>query len=125
MEDIEKRSQQCLEVLAIALVGCNARLESCTCLWQKPFSINFQQLGCFLLDFVFASKFKGDLLRLNFGLTAGAVQFSFRLRKFGLLASATIDRNANAERHHVVGTELSGIGPLPHVLKVEVWIEVL
>src|SRR6266702_1733943 len=125
MEDIEKRSQQCLEVLAIALVGCNARLESCTCLWQKPFSINFQQLGCFLLDFVFASKFKGDLLRLSFGLTAGAVQLGFRLRQFGALFAASINGNANTKAEHVVGTKLSRVCALPHVLDTEVRVEIL
>src|SRR5216684_8792933 len=125
MEDIENRSQQRLKVLTIALVGCNARLESCTCLWQKPFTINFQQLGCFLLDFVFASKFKGDLLRLNFRLTTGAVQLRFRLRQFGALFAASINGNANTKAEHVVGTKLSRVSALPHVLDTEVRVEIL
>src|SRR5216684_211783 len=125
MEDIEKRSQQCLKVLTIVLVGCNARLESRACLWQKPFTINFQQLGGFLSGFVFASKFKGDLLRLNFGLTAGAVQLRFRLRQFGALFAASINWNANTKAEHVVGTKLSRVSALPHVLDTEVRVEIL
>src|SRR5713226_9940054 len=115
MEEIEKRSQQCLKVLTIVLVGCNARLESCTCLWEKPFTINFQQLGGFLSGFVFASKFKSDVLRLNFGLTAGAVQLRFRLHQFGTLFATAIDRDLDADAQHVVGAELRGVGALPHV----------
>src|SRR5713226_273483 len=125
MEDIEKRSQQCLKVLAIVLVGCDARLESRACLWQKPFTINFQQLGGFLSGFVFASKFKGDLLQLNFGLTAGAVQLGFRLRQFGTLFAASINWNANAKAEHVVGSKLSRVSALPHVLDIEVRVEIL
>src|ERR1700731_3392042 len=125
MEDIEKRSQQCLKVLTIALVGCDASLESRTCLWQKPFPVNLQQLGGFLSGFVFASNFKGDLLRLNLGLTAGAVQLSFRLRQFGALFATSINWNANAEAEHVVGAKLSRVSALPHVLNIEVRIEIL
>src|SRR6266849_4766211 len=125
MEDIEKRSQQCLKVLTIVLVGCDARLESRACLWQKPFTINFQQLGGFLSGFIFASNFKGDLLRLNFGLTAGAVQLRFRLRQFGALFAASINWNANAKAEHVVGTKLSRVSALPNVLDIEVRVEIL
>src|SRR5712692_7830784 len=125
MEDIEKRCQQCLKVLTIVLVGCNGRLESCTRLRQQPFTINFQQLGGFLGGFVVASKFKGDLLRLNFRLTAGTVQLSFRLRQFGALFAASINGNANANAEHVVGTKLSGVSALQHVLDIEVRVEIL
>src|SRR5216684_8385643 len=125
MEDIEKRSQQCLKVLTIVLVGRNARLESRTRLWQKPFTINLQQLGGFLSGFVFAFKLIGNLLRLNFGLTAGAVQFSFRLRQLGALLAASINWDANAKTEHVVGTKLSRVSALPHVLEIEVRVEIL
>src|SRR5712692_3379233 len=125
MEDIEKRSQQRLKVLTIVLEGCDARLEFCTCLWQKPFTINFQQVGGFLSRFVFPSKFKGDLLRLNFGLTPGAVQLSFRLRQFGALFATSINWDANAKAEHVVGTKLSRVSALPHVLDIEVRVEIL
>src|ERR1700731_4748805 len=125
MEDIEKRSQQCLKVLTIALVGCDASLESRTCLWQKPFPVNLQQLGGFLSGFVFASNFKGDLLRLNLRLAAGAVQRSFRLRQFGTLFPASINWKANAKAKYVVGTKLSRVSALPHVLDIEIRIEIL
>src|SRR5258707_12125656 len=125
MEDIEKRSQQCLKVLTIALVGCDARLESRASLWQKPFTVNLQQLGGFLSGFVFASNFKGDLLRLNLRLAAGAVQLSFRLRQFGTLFAPSINRNANPKAEHVVGTKLSRVGALPHVLDIKVRVEIL
>src|SRR6266446_7565320 len=125
MEDIEKRSQQCLKVLTIVLVGCNARLESRTRLWQKPFTIDFQQLSGLLLGFIFASNFKGDLLRLNFGLTPGAVQFSFRLRQLGALLTASINWDANAKTKHVVGTKLSRVSALPRVLDIEVRVKIL
>src|SRR5258708_15017574 len=125
MEDVEKGSQQRLKVLTIVLVGCDACLESRTCLWQKPFTVNFQQLGGFLSGFVFASNFKGDLLRLNFGLAARAVQLSFRLRQFGTLFAASINWNTDAKGEHVVGTKLSRVSALPHVLDIEVRIEVL
>src|SRR5712664_1535907 len=125
MEDIEKRSQQCLKVLTIVLVGCNARLESRTHLWQKPFTIDFQQLRGFLLGFVFAFKLIGNLLRMSFELTAGAVQFSFRLRQLGALLAASINWDANAKTEHVVGTKLSRVSALPRVLNIEVRIEIL
>src|ERR1700682_1827203 len=125
MEDIEKRSQQCLKVLTIVLVSCNARRGSCTCLWQKPFTIKFQQLGALLLSFVCASNFKGNLLRLNFRLTAGAIQLSFRLRQFGALFAASINGNANAKAKHVVSAKLFRVGSLPHVLDIEVRVEIL
>src|SRR5713101_7372593 len=125
MEDIEKRSQQCVKVLTIVLVGRNARMESRTCLWQKPFTINCQQLCGFLSGFVFASNFKGDLLRLSFGLTAGAVQLSFRLCKCGALFATSINWNANAKAEHVVGAKLSRVSALPHVLDIEVRVEIL
>src|SRR6266851_4649563 len=125
MEDIEKRSQQCLKVLTIVLVGCNARLESRTRLWQKPFTIDFQQLRDFLLGFVFAFKLIGNLLRMSFELTAGAVQFSFRLRLLGALLAASINWDANAKTEHVVGTKLSRVSALPHVLDIEVRIKIL
>src|SRR5713101_5607598 len=125
MKNIEKRCQQCLKVLTIVLVGCYARLESRTSLRQKTLTIDFQQLGRFLSGFVFAAKFKGDLLRPNFGLAAGAVQLSFRLRQFGALFAASINWNANAKAEHVVGTKLSRVGALPHVLDIEVRVEIL
>src|SRR5229473_1204377 len=39
--------------------------------------------------------------------------------------SVAIDRNANTETEHVVGAELCGVGALPHVLEIEVGIEIL
>src|SRR6266404_169999 len=125
MEHIEKRSQQCRKVQTIALIACNACLESCSRLWQKPFTINFQQLGALLSGFVFATQFKGDPLRLNFGLTAGAAQLSFRLRKFGALFAASINWNANSKGEHVVRTKLRRVSALPHVLNIEVRVEIL
>src|SRR6267378_8071470 len=125
MEDIEKRSRQCRKVLAIVLVGCDTRLESCARLWQKPLAINCQQLGGFLSGFVFASKLKGNLLRMNFGLAARAFQVCFSLRQFRALFAASINWNANAKCEHVVGTKLSGICALPHVLDIEVGVEIL
>src|SRR5437899_10087949 len=107
MEHIEKRSQQCRKVLTIALIACNACLQSCSSLWQKPFTINFQQLGGLLSGFVFATQFKGDPLRLNFGFTMGTAQLSFRLRQFGALFPASINWNANSKGQHVVGAKLS------------------
>src|SRR5258706_12760320 len=98
MEDIEKRSRQCRKVLAIVLVGCNTRLESCARLWQKPLAINCQQLGGFLGGFAFASKVKGNLLRLNFGLTAGAAPIRFRLRQFGAPFAALTNWKADPKR---------------------------
>src|SRR5260370_11909289 len=114
-----------LKVMTIVLVGRDARLESRPRLWQKPFTINGQQLCAFLSGFVFASNFKGDLLRLNFGLTAGALQLSFRLRKFGALFAASINWNANAKGEHVVRTKLRLSSALPHVLNIEVRVEIL
>src|SRR5712692_2516485 len=125
MKNIEKRCQQCLKVLTIVLVGCYARLESRTSLRQKTLTIDFQQLGRFLSGFVFAAKFKGDLLRPNFGLAAGAVQLSFRLRQFGALFAASINRNANAKAEHVVRPKLTRVSALPHVLDIEVRVEIL
>src|SRR5260370_2155132 len=114
-----------LKVLTVALVGGVARLESRPRLWQKHFTINGQQLCACLSGFVFASNFKGDLLRLNFGLTAGALQLSFRLRKFGALFAASINWNANAKGEHVVRTKLRRVSALPHVLNIELRVQIL
>src|ERR1700704_848151 len=62
VQHIEKRSQQCLKILTIVLVGSDARLEFSACLRKQPFAVNLQQLGGLLYSFEFSPKFKRDLL---------------------------------------------------------------
>ena len=53
----------------------------------------------------------------------GTAQFLHRLRQFGPLFAAAINGNADPETQHVVVAELLG-GVLPHVLHIEIGIEI-
>ncbi len=94
-------------------------------LGNQSFAVNLEEFGRLFRAQELLPKLKGDLLCLHFLVTDGAVSLRFRLRHFWLLLPASIDRDSNAKRHRVVGTELRRVRSLPHVLQIEIRVEVL
>ena len=126
MENIEKRSQQCLKVLTVVLVGGEARLKFGARLRKQSLAVNLQQFGGLLRGVVFSPKLKGDLLRS--ALPVRCENGSGPLRPAPVRdAVCGCDRSGTRtpKAEHVIGAELCGVGALPHVLHIEVRIEIL
>ena len=87
--------------------------------------MNFEKFGRLLGEHVLRAQFRSDLLRLRLEFTSRAKLLRFCLCEFGTLFASSINRHAHSDTQHVVGSKLRGVRALPHVLHVEVGIEIL